>query len=424
MASEWDLVTLRDVFELIPGYAFKSADFIESGVPALKIKNIKANAIDLERLSYVDAKHVDSKPDKLVQFSDLLITMSGNRFGSSTETWVGKVAQFRLNGPYLVNQRVGILRAKRNAKINQRYCAFVLSSMSYQKYFVQIGTSSGGQANLSPKQILDVQIALPSRKEQDVIAMLLGSLDDRIGLLAGANASLETVARTMFTSWFVNYDAVQAKAEGLEPRGMDAATAALFPADYVDSVLGAIPRGWEVVSLADLIELPYGKALKAENRKEGNFPVMGSNGRIGWNDAALAKGPGIVVGRKGNPGTVTWVNEDFFPIDTTFYVKPRAMSRGMHIVRYQLATLDLPSLGADSAVPGLNREMAYKTKLPNPPRHLAAVFVNITEPLMQKIALNKRLSETLTDLRNALLPQLISGKLRIPEAEEMLEAVL
>src|SRR5208337_3895841 len=91
-------------------------------------------------------------------------------------------------------------------------------------------------------------------------------------------------------------------------------------------------------------------------------PVYGSNGQIGWHDERLVKGPGIIVGRKGNPGTVVWSQTDFFPIDTTFYVIPRGTA-SLHYLLYVLKSQDLPSLSADSAVPGLNRNIAYMNNI-------------------------------------------------------------
>ena len=104
------------------------------------------------------------------------------------------------------------------------------------------------------------------------------------------------------------------------------------------------------------------KALKAASRHDGTVPVYGSNGQIGWHDNKLVTGPGIVVGRKGNPGVVTWVSTDFFPIDTTFYVVPKDSEQNLHFLFYALKGQDLPSIAADSVVPGLNRNLAYMNK--------------------------------------------------------------
>ena len=142
---------------------------------------------------------------------------------------------------------------------------------------------------------------------------------------------------------------------------MDPEVAALFPDKLVDSELGEIPEGWEVKILGNLLELTYGKALKADNRKQdGETPVYGSNGQVGWHNMSLVRGPGIVVGRKGNPGTVTWAHSNFFPIDTTFYVVPKNDKNILYFLYFALKSQNLSSLAADSAVPGLNRNLAYK----------------------------------------------------------------
>lgn len=164
--------------------------------------------------------------------------------------------------------------------------------------------------------------------EQRAIVHVLGTLDAKIELNRRMNESLEEMARALFKSWFVDFDPVRAKMEGRWRRGqslpgMSAELYDLFPDGMVSSELGEIPDGWEVKALGDLIELAYGKALKADNRRDGAIPVYGSNGQVGWHDEKLVSGPGIVVGRKGNPGIVIWVDSDFFPIDTTFYVLPK-----------------------------------------------------------------------------------------------------
>jgi type I restriction enzyme, S subunit len=150
-----------------------------------------------------------------------------------------------------------------------------------------------------------LQITLPPINDQRAIARILGTLDDKIDLNRRMTETLEGTARALFKSWFVDFDPVRTKAEGCES-ALPQSIMELFPNCLVSSELGNIPEGWEVRSLHDLLELAYGRALKAESRRNGQIPVYGSNGQVGWHDEYLVKGPGIVVGRKGNPGTVTW----------------------------------------------------------------------------------------------------------------------
>lgn len=119
------------------------------------------------------------------------------------------------------------------------------------------------------------------------------------------------------------------------------------------------------------------------------------------------------MGRKGNPGIVTWVQNDFFPIDTTFYVVPKAKEVSFYWLYYALLSLNLPDLGADSAVPGLNRNIAYMSDVPYPPNELMQKFESFAKLLFDKMDVNEKESRTLAALRDALLPKLMRGEVRV-----------
>ena len=262
------------------------------------------------------------------------------------------------------------------------------------------------------------EVQIPPLPEQRAIASTLGAQDEKIELNRRMNETLEAIARAIFKSWFVDFDPVRAKAEGRQPYGMDAETATLFPDAFEDSPLGKIPHGWEVVNLSDLVEFSYGKALKASERRPGPVPVHGSNGRVGWHDERLVEGPGIVIGRKGNPGVVTWVSTDFFPIDTTFFVVPRQAKQNWHYLYFALQELDLPSLNADSAVPGLNRNIAYMSNLLSPPPDVLQAFDDIRSSVVARMHENDQESRILGELRDRLLPELLSGSVRVDGPSE------
>jgi len=161
--------------------------------------------------------------------------------------------------------------------------------------------------------------------------------------------------------------------------------------------------------------------LKEETRKSGVVPVFGSNGLIGWHNEALVRGPGIVVGRKGNPGIVTWAPTDFFCIDTTFYVVPKQPSLSLQFLYHALQGQDLPALSADSAVPGLNRNIAYMSRQLVPTPAVVAAFGGCVGPMDESCDCRERESRTLVTLRDTLLPKLVSGELRLKDAEQIAE---
>ena len=250
--------------------------------------------------------------------------------------------------------------------------------------------------------------------EQRAIAHILGTLDDKIELNRRMNKTLEAMARALFKSWFVDFEPVRAKMEGRWRRGeslpgLPAEHYDLFPDRLVDSELGEIPEGWEVKPLGDIIELSYGKALRAADRKGGSILVYGSNGQVGWHDEKLIAGPGIVVGRKGNPGIVTWAHGDFFPIDTTFYVVPKDDNGGLPFLFFALIAQDLPSVSADSAVPGLNRNLAYMNRQLVPDRPVVDQFNSHAGAIFSRRHRMEDETRALTAQRDALLPELMGN---------------
>ena len=259
------------------------------------------------------------------------------------------------------------------------------------------------------------RIPCPQLPVQRSIAHILGTLDDKIELNRRMNQTLEEMARAIFNDWFVDFGPVRAKLEGRE-RYLAPELWDLFPDRLVDSELGGIPEGWELKALGDLIELAYGRGLKANSRKAGKIPVYGSNGQVGWHDEKLVDGPGIIVGRKGNPGIVSWSQGDFFPIDTSFYVVLRCTEEGLPFMFFALVEQDLGSLSADSAVPGLNRNLAYMSKQLLPIRGLSEAFNKYASTSFERRDDLEKESRSLTSLRDALLPKLVSGELRMEDS--------
>lgn len=229
-------------------------------------------------------------------------------------------------------------------------------------------------------------IPLPSRESQRSICDALRHLDELVALNHRRNRTVESIARAIFKSWFADDQ-------------LWFSQVATLPA----------PDGWALQPLREVIELAYGRTLRAGERRAGKVGVYGSNGRVGWHDEALERGPGVVVGRKGSPGVVTWVNDDYFPIDTTFYVRPRRHRDDLYYFYFLLDCLGLPALSADSAVPGLNRETAYSIQVPVPPSDASSSFARVVRPMLDCIAMSGTQSRTLADLRTALMPSLLGG---------------
>ena len=258
---------------------------------------------------------------------------------------------------------------------------------------------------------------LSSQEAQVFTGDLYFTISERIDGLQKTNATLEAIAQALFKSWFVDFDPVHAKARGEPPQGMDDATAALFPDSFEESELGMIPKGWRVGKIEDLMELAYGKALKATDRICGPIPVYGSGGITGYHNKSLVDGSSIIVGRKGTVGSLYWEDRPFFPIDTVFYVRT---SKPLTYCYYLLKTLGLEDMNTDGAVPGLNRNNVYRLQFAFPSDDTLLAFDKIVSALRNRIYSNNEQAQTLAQVRDTLLPKLISGQLRLPEAEALL----
>lgn len=286
-----------------------------------------------------------------------------------------------------------------------------------------------------------LEIRIPSNaEERRMLVRPLISIDKKINNNYQINKTLEQMSQTLFKSWFVDFDpvidnaldagnlipeALQSRAElrqkvrnSTDFKPLPAEIRSLFPSEFEETELGWVPEGWETNRLENILELAYGKALKKTERIEGDYPVYGSGGVDGSHNEFLVKGPGIIVGRKGTVGSLYWEDKDFYPIDTVFYVKPKKYFSLVYC--YQLLkTLGLENMNTDAAVPGLNRNNAYRLDVIIPTQTIIAQYTNIVQTFRYKMDSNHNEIDNLTNLRNTLLPKLISGELSLDDLPDL-----
>jgi len=178
-----------------------------------------------------------------------------------------------------------------------------------------------------------------------------------------------------------------------------------------------LPDGWKKYKLGEIIELLYGKGLREQDRKPGNIPVYGSNGIIGYHNTPLVKGPGIIIGRVGSIGKINYSPVDFYPIDTAYYVNLKKHNIDMKFLYYLLFTLPMNKLNFQSAVPGLNRNIAYSLDVAIPPLPEQRAIASIFPPIEDKIELLRQENETLEAMAETIFKQWF---IKDPENKEVL----
>jgi len=171
---------------------------------------------------------------------------------------------------------------------------------------------------------------------------------------------------------------------------------------YKQTEIGKTPEEWEILKIENILSLEYGEGLTAKHRKGDKYPVYGSNGIIGYNSEYLVKGPGIIVGRKGTIGAIRWSEVNFWPIDTTYYVKLKEIRTDLKWLFYKLSALGLPKLNMATGTPGLNRDLVYKLNVSIPPiseqKKIAEILLTVDrviEEVDESITGTERLKEGL-----------------------------
>ncbi|MCI0147536.1 restriction endonuclease subunit S [Paraburkholderia sediminicola] len=278
--------------------------------------------------------------------------------------------------------------------------------------------SGSGQPLINQATLNAIDVHIPKSHDQREIGRFLSCIDARITLLRETNVTLETIAQTLFKSWFVDFEPVRARQEGRVHEGMGETTAALFPTEFEESELGLVPRGWRIGKLEDLLLLQRGFDLPAANRTAGDFPIIAASGPSGTHKVPMAKAPGVVTGRSGVLGRVFLELEDYWPLNTTLWVKDFRAATPSYAYEV-LRRLDFASYNAGSAVPTLNRNHIHSLPYLIPSRACIDAFEALAMPLYRRVRENQKQANSLAEVRDALLPRLISGQLRLPEAEAL-----
>jgi type I restriction enzyme S subunit len=354
-----------------------------------------------------------------------------------------------VDGKFWVNNHAHILKCEDD--LDTRYLAYALHEVSISPF-----VTGAAQPKVNMSNLKRVLIKWPSKKIRSSIAETGKSLDNRIALLRETNATLEAIAQALFTSWFVDFDPVHAKSEGKLPEGMDEATATLFPDAFEETELGMLPKGWRVDSFGNWIDvLETGRRPKGGvSGIDSGIPSIGAEsvtrigefdysklkfvssdffskmkaGKLQSKDVLLYKDggkPGVFLPRvsmfgDGFPFQVCGINEHVFRIRTK---KPLGQTFLYFWLWSDSVMHELKHRGGKAAIPGINQGDVKELKIALPEAKIANAFEEITSPLVSKILANAKSIKTLSDLRDTLLPRLISGRLPISDAETELERV-
>jgi type I restriction enzyme S subunit len=270
-------------------------------------------------------------------------------------------------------------------KADARFVKYLFDAHLQRRY--KKFTQGAAQDNLSQGKLLSLKFPVPGIHEQRDIADKLSAYDDLIENNRRRIQLLEQAARLLYKEWFVHLR---------------------FPGHEHVPITDGVPEEWEKKRIGDFSPFKYGKALKKDDRIPGRFPVYGSSGIVGTHEKALVSGPAIIVGRKGNVGSVFWSESDFYPIDTVYYIESEHCSAHLYH-----ALLNTQFISTDVAVPGLNRDYAHSREILSPDPKVLVSFEERAELMRSQLGNLKTQNMKLSAARDLLLPRLMNGEVAV-----------
>ena len=438
----WRMATIEEIAEKVAmgpfGSSIKVETFVPEGVPIISGQHLHSSRVDDgPDFNFISHEHAQRLANANVMRGDIILTHRGT---------IGQVAYIPEHSQfdrYVVSQSQFYMRCNKSKAVPEFVTMYFRSPEGQHQLLAntsQVGVPSIAQP---VTYLRTIEISLPPLSEQRAIAHILGTLDDKIELNRRMNETLEEMARALFKSWFVDFDPVRAKMEGRDT-GLPPDVAALFPDRLVDSELGTIPEGWEVVPLPEMIEVNPPRSLRkgevapyldmANMPTRGHVPdtvierPFGSGMRFTKGDTLVARITPCL--ENGKTAYVDFLDHDRIGWGSTEYIVMRPMPPLPNEFAYCLARsagfrdFAIQNMTGTSGRQRVPAQALSQFLLPSPPEPIAARFGKVVQPLFTRASEAIRESRTLADLRDTLLPKLVSGEVRVEDYKKYIEGEL
>lgn len=408
-------------------------EFVSSGHRVISAKLIKDGriALDADEPRFISSDMYARWMKTPLKRGDVVMT---------SEAPLGELAYLDESVDWVLGQRLFAIRPRKEV-VGGRFLYYALASPEVRDAIFSRASGSTVQG-IRQAELRKVEVPVPPMSVQFEVESLLGSLDERIDTLRRSSSVCEAIAQALFKSWFVDFDPVRAKAEGREPEGMDAATAELFPADFDGAQAGLIPAGWRLIRYGDVASLAKGTA-KPQAMPTTEFqhyslpafdahklPVTELGETIRSNKTPVPSGAVLVSKLNPHIPRIWFVGDvaDNSVCSTEFLVWTPKAGAGSAFV-YCLGASQVFNSAMRQLVTGTSNshqrvkpDQLAEVEVVAASDEVIAAFETLAAPLLSKVHHNRQRVATLAQLRDTLLPRLISGKLRLPDAEREIEA--
>jgi type I restriction enzyme, S subunit len=434
-----DLIS-SGVIEIGDGYRAKNSELTSEGIPFARAANINdgfkfegADCFPVDRLKIVGRK--------VSTMGDVVFTSKGT---------VGRFAYVDARAErFVYSPQLCYWRSLDHERVNPRYLYFWMQSQEFLHQINYLKNQTDMADYVSLRDQRKMTLTIPEPEVQKGIAIFLGGIDDRISNLRQTNATLEAIAQALFKSWFVDFDPVRAKAEGREPEGMDAATAAMFPSEFEDSELGPIPKGWRVSTVgesANVIDCLHAKkpelldaglaylqlnCIRADGLLETTAVARISEADYEKWTSRIEASPGdCVITNVGRVGAVAQIPAGFTAAigRNMTGIRPKPGFPPTFLIELLMSDCMRREIehrtDAGTILSALNVKNIPKLRFVLAPKNVLNQFERTCRPLRLAMEGNLQRRNVLAELRDTLLPRLISGKLRLSDAQAAVDDAL
>ena len=407
--STYDVAKLSDYVYFQEGPGIRNSQNTTEGIKFLNIRCFVNGRLDTASMKNVaESEALGRYKHFLLDVGDYVVSSSGT---------LGRIAEvYPEDLPVMLNTSTIRFRPIDNLLLDRLYLRYFLESEVFQQQVKSLATGSV-QLNYGPSHLAFVEMPLPPIEIQKVIGKILDSITRKIELNAQASKTMEDIAQSVFKSWFIDFDPVKAKLASERPAGMDAATAALFPDSMEESELGVIPKTWEIKTLGEVVDISWGdtKTTKASYVSNG-FKAYSAKGQDGFLTKFDYSEMGIVLSAIGANCGKTWLATGKWSCikNTMRIIGTPSYPEAIPYIYFLTNRLDFWERRG-TAQPFIGQEDSRSLRILFPGRYLMGRFSEITVPIFDKINKLSEENGVLIELRDSLLPRLISGELQIPE---------
>lgn len=399
MYSTYPEVQLIDYVFFQEGPGLRTYQWTNEGMKVITIGMVtREGNIDFSFTNkYISKEEFEKKYKHFaIEEDDIILTTSGVSYGK-----IAKIKAEHL--PMMMNTSLIRFNSK-SSLLDQTYLYVYMRSLHWKTQMDGYALGSA-QPNFGPSHVKLMKMILPSIDIQKRIANIIGSLDEKIDLNQRMNQTLEDMTMALYKHWFLDFGPFQNE-------------------EFEESILGMIPKGWKVKKLADLAYVKSGKRPKNIIESHNSIPVYGGGGIIGFTSESLFSEPVILTGRVGTIGKVYRVFDPVWPSDNTLVLIPKDTNYFGYLSTF-LKCVDFTSIKRGSTQPLITQGDLKGLSLAVPDEEvIIKEFVIYVEKLLQQIHSNLRENETLIEIRDYLLPRLLSGEIELKEAEKHVEGVL